>query len=503
VGPPTIVRGDGVPEELVYSSAPGRWVIVGAVMGSGIAAIDATVVGIALPTIGRSMHADLGTLQWVVTAYMLTLAAFLLLGGALGDRYGRARVFAIGVAWFALASAGCGLAPNAGWLIAARALQGVGAALLAPASLAILQASFRTEDRPRAIGAWSGLGGLATAAGPLVGGYLISVGSWRWVFFINLPVAAVVLWIVRRHVPESRDPEASGSIDVTGAALAVGWLTATTYALIEGPTRGWTSPLVIGCLVVGVAGFGAFLVVERVVPNPMLPLRLFRTRQFSAANAVTFVVYAALGGALFLLPVERQVVSGYTPLQAGLTLLPVTVIMLLFSARSGRLAARIGPRLQMSVGPIVVGVGLAMLSRMAPTGSYLTVVLPGILVFGSGLAITVAPLTSTAMGAAPPEHAGVASAVNNVVARTAGLLAVAVLPFLAGITGDDYLHPVALAAGFHTALLIAAAACVSGGVLAALTIRNPARTAPVVGSDCLHCALDSPPAKVPFVSADA
>jgi EmrB/QacA subfamily drug resistance transporter len=501
VGPPSIVRGDGVPEELVYSSAPGRWVIVGAVMGSGIAAIDATVVGIALPTIGRSMHADLGTLQWVVTAYMLTLAAFLLLGGALGDRLGRARVFGIGVAWFAVASAACGVAPNAEVLIAARALQGVGAALLAPASLAILQASFRAEDRPRAIGAWSGLGGLATAAGPLLGGYLISVGSWRWVFFINLPVAAVVLWIVRRHVPETRDPDASGRLDLAGAALAVGWLTAITYALIEGPTRGWTSPVVVACLVVGVAGFGVFLVVERVVPNPMLPLGLFRARQFSAANAVTFVVYAALGGALFLLPVERQVVSGYTPMQAGLTLLPVTVIMLLFSARSGRLAARIGPRLQMSLGPMVVGVGLAMLSRMAPSGSYVTVVLPGIVVFGAGLAITVAPLTSTAMGAAPPEHAGVASAVNNVVARTAGLLAVAILPFLAGITGDDYLHPVALAAGFHTALLIAAAACVGGGVLAALTIRNPSRSTPVVGSACLHCALDSPPAEVPFAPA--
>jgi EmrB/QacA subfamily drug resistance transporter len=488
-------------EELVYSSAPGRWVIGAAVMGSGIAAIDATVVGIALPTIGRSMHADLGTLQWVVTAYMLTLAAFLLLGGALGDRLGRARVFSIGVAWFALASAVCGLAPTAGLLIAARALQGVGAALLAPASLAILQASFRVEDRPRAIGAWSGLGGLATAAGPLVGGYLISVASWRWVFFINLPVAALVLWITRRHVPESRDPEATGHLDIIGAVLAVTWLTALTYSLIEGPTKGWTSPIVVGGLVLGVAGLVAFLLVERSVPEPMLPLQLFRTRQFSAANGVTFIVYAALGGALFLLPVERQIVSGYTPLEAGLTLMPVTVIMLLFSARSGRLAARIGPRLQMSVGPMVVGVGLAMLSRMSPSGSYATVVLPGIAVFGAGLAITVAPLTSTAMGAAPPQHAGVASAVNNVVARTAGLLAVAVLPFLAGITGDDYLHAPALAAGFHTAMLIAAAACVAGGVVAALTIRNPPRTSPVVGAECLHCALDATPAEVPFASA--
>ncbi len=462
-------------DQLEYSSAPGRWVIVAAVAGSGVAAIDSTVVGIALPDIGKSFHADLGTLQWVVTGYMLTLAAFLLLGGALGDRIGRARIFMVGVAWFAVASALCGLAPNAAVLVAARVLQGIGAALLAPASLAILQASFRADDRARAIGAWSGLGGLATAAGPLLGGYLISIGSWRWVFFINLPVAAVVIAITVRHVPETRDPEATGRLDVTGAALAVLWLTSITYALIEGPSRGWTSPVVAGCLVVGVGGLVSFLLVEHAAAHPMLPLTMFRERQFSAANAVTFTVYAALGGALFLLPVERQVVAGYTPLEAGLTLVPVTLIMLVFSARSGRLATRIGPRLQMSAGPMVVAAGLVMLSRMPAGGSYVADVLPAILVFGAGLAITVAPLTSTAMGAAPSEHAGVASAVNNVVARTAGLLAVAILPFLAGLTAHDFLDPVALAAGFHTALLIAAGTCLAGGLLAVLTIRNPAK----------------------------
>jgi EmrB/QacA subfamily drug resistance transporter len=495
-------------EELTYTSAPGRWVIVAMVMGSGIAAIDSTVVGIALPAIGHSFHAPLATLQWVVTGYMLTLAAFLLLGGALGDRFGRARVFSIGVAWFAVASALCGLAPSASWLIAARVLQGVGAALLAPASLAILQASFRAEDRPRAIGAWSGLGGLATAAGPLVGGYLISIGSWRWVFFINLPVAAVVLVITARHVPESRDPQASGRIDVSGAVLAVLWLTGATYALIEGPTKGWTSPVVVVGLVVAVAGLVVFLRTESVVRHPMLPLGLFRARQFSAANGVTFIIYGALGGALFLLPVERQVVSGYTPLEAGLTLLPVTVVMLAFSARSGRLAARIGPRLQMSVGPVVVALGLGLLSRMTPAGAYVTDVLPAVLIFGAGLAITVAPLTSTAMGAAPAEHAGVASAVNNVVARTAGLLAVSVLPFLAGITGDSYLNPTELAAGFRTAMLIAAALCAAGGLLAACTIRNPVRVAPdparPVERDvdaCSHCALDATPMAVASRSA--
>ena len=495
-------------DELDYRSAAGRWVIVAAVLGSGMAAVDSTVVGIALPSIGRDFGAPLATLQWVVTGYLLALATFLLLGGALGDRFGRARVFSVGVAWFAVASALCAVAPGAGWLVAARVAQGMGAALLTPASLAILQASFRAEDRPRAIGAWSGLGGLATAAGPLIGGYLISVGSWRWVFLINLPLAAAVLVITRRHVPETRDPRASGRIDLPGAVLAAVALTGATSALIEGPSQGWTSALVVAGLVAAVGGLTAFLVVEARARRPMLPLDLFRVRQFSAANGVTFVIYGALGGALFLLPVERQVVAGYTPLESGLTLLPVTVIMLVFSARSGRLSARIGPRLQMSVCPVVVGAGLVLLSSLTPGGSYATGVLPAMCVLGAGLAITVAPLTSTAMGAAPTERAGIASAVNNVVARTAGLLAVAVLPFLAGITGESYLDPTDLARGFRTAMLISAALCVAGGVLAVLTIRNPSPAAPVpdldelIGEDaCRHCALDATPLTVALTTA--
>jgi EmrB/QacA subfamily drug resistance transporter len=346
------------------------------VLGSGIAALDATVVGIALPTIGRDFHTGLGDLQWVVTAYTLTLAAFLLLGGTLGDRFGRKRIFSIGVAWFAITSMACGFAPNADFLITTRALQGIGAALLTPGSLAILQASFDPDDRAQAIGAWSGLGGLATAAGPLIGGYLIAVASWRWVFFINVPIAAVVLVLTARHVPESRDPTTTGALDTTGAALGVIWLTAVTYALIEGPTFGWSSPVISIMLGIAVVGLGAFLIVEARKRDPMLPLSLFSARQFSATNATTFVVYAALGGALFLLPIELQVVSGYSPLQSGLALLPVTAIMLVFSARSGRLATRLGPRLQMSVGPIVVGLGLALLIRATYGPSYVVYVLP-------------------------------------------------------------------------------------------------------------------------------
>jgi EmrB/QacA subfamily drug resistance transporter len=480
---------------LAYASGRGRWVIAATVLGSGMAAIDGTVIGIALPTIGRELHASFESLQWVVTGYTLTLAAFLLVGGSLGDRYGRRRVYCVGVVWFALASAACALAPGATALIVTRALQGVGAALLTPGSLAILQASFTEQDRPRAIGAWSGLGGVATAIGPLLGGYLISVASWRWIFVINLPIGVLVLALCVRHVPESKDPTATRPIDLPGAALAVASLSGLTYGLIEGPSRGWTNPAVLGLLVGGAAAGMAFVVVERRSPAPMLPLALFGRRQFSVTNAVTFAVYGGLGGALFLLPIQLQVGGGYTPVESGLALLPLTLVMLALSARSGRLAARIGPRLQMSVGPVVVGAGLALLARAADDPSYVTGVLPAVLVFGLGLATTVAPLTSTALSSVPDEHAGLASAVNNDVARLAGLIAVAVLPAVAGITGSGYLHPEELASGFQTAMYIAAACCVAGGLLAAIGIENPARRPPRASDriPCSHCALEATP----------
>jgi EmrB/QacA subfamily drug resistance transporter len=473
-------------------------VVAATVLGSGIAMLDSTVVGIALPSIGRDFHGGVGTLQWVVTGYALTLAAFLLLGGALGDRYGRRRVFSIGVAWFAVASALCGFAPTAGFLIAGRLVQGIGGALLAPGSLAILQTSFRSDDRARAIGAWSGLGGVAGAAGPLVGGYLLAVGSWRWVFFINLPVAAVVLVITARHVPESRDPTASGRVDTVGASLAAVFLASLTYGLIEAPTQGWSSPSVVTCFVVAALSAPAFVMVEHRRAHPMLPLGLFRSRQFTGANGVTFAVYGALGGALFLLPVELQIVKGYSPLEAGLSLLPLTLVMLTLSARSGALSARIGPRLQMTVGPLIVGAGLVLLVRATNPGGYWTQVFPAVLIFAIGLATTVAPLTATAMGAAPAEHSCVASAVNNVVARAAGLLAVAVLPLLAGLTGASALESATLAGGFRTAMLISGIFCAAGGVLAALTIRNPARRTPALVAAELreptwHCGVSGPP----------
>jgi EmrB/QacA subfamily drug resistance transporter len=503
---------------LAYASGPGRWVLLGTVLGSGIASIDATVVGIALPAIGRDFDTGLATLQWVVTAYTLTLAGLLLLAGALGDRYGRRLVFLIGVVWFAAASALCGFAPDAPTLIAARALQGVGAALLTPGSLAIIEASFRPADRGRAIGAWSGLSGVATAIGPFLGGWLVQAVSWRLIFFINLPVAAAVVAVTWRHVPESHDPQASGRVDLPGGALVTAGLIGVTYGLIEGPSRGWGSPAVLGALVAGALLLVAFAAWQRRAAHPMLPLELFSSRQFTATNLVTFVIYGALGGALFLLPIQLQQVSGYTALAAGTALLPVTLVMLTLSARSGALAARIGPRLQMSVGPVAVGLGLALFARIDAGGDYLTEVLPAVVVFGFGLAVTVAPLTATVLAAVPARHAGMASAVNNDVARAAGLIAVAVLPAIAGIAGSQYLHPAEFSAGFHRAVLVSAGLCVLGGALSAAAIRNarplpatpPAAVTPTPGAvtpagavtpspgvvapaSRVHCGLDAPP----------
>jgi EmrB/QacA subfamily drug resistance transporter len=469
---------------LSYGSATGRWVLTATILGSGIAAIDATVVGIALPAIGRSFRADLATLQWVVTSYTLALAGLLLIAGALGDRYGRRRVFLIGVIWFAVASVLCGAAPDAPTLIAARALQGIGAALLTPGSLAILQASFRPEDRSRAIGAWSGLGGVATAIGPFLGGWLVGAASWRLIFAINVPIAAVVVLLTWRHVPESRDTTATGPVDVPGGTLVTLGLIGVTYGLIEQ----LPAFLIAGALLLGV-----FVWWERRTAHPMLPLDLFASAQFSATNVVTFVIYGAIGGALFLLPIQLQQAAGYTPLQAGVSLLPITVIMLLLSARSGALATRIGPRLQMSAGPVIVGAGMALFVRVTSSGSYLTEVLPAVAVLGLGLATTVAPLTATALSSARASHAGMASAVNNDVARAAGLIAVAVLPAAAGITGTAYLDPAALSSGFHTAVLICAGLCLLAGAVAALTIRNPPLPAPA-RQPWVHCAVDAPPA---------
>ncbi len=475
--------------------------LLATVLGSGMAFLDGTVVNIALPSIGEDLDADLADLQWTVNAYALTLAGLILIGGSLGDHLGRRRVFVWGVVWFAIASLLCALAPTVEALIAARAIQGVGAALLTPGSLAILEAVFHPDDRGSAIGAWSGLAGVSTAIGPFAGGWLVEAASWRLIFLINLPLAAVVVWAARR-IPETVNPEVRGQkLDLAGAALTAFGLAGVTYALTEGDAAGWTDPTVVTLGVLGVASLGAFLMVEARGSHPMIPLDIFRNRLFSAANAMTFVVYAALSGALFLLPIQLQQVVGYSPLQAGSALIPLTVVVLLLSSTAGRVSQRIGPRLPMGLGPIVAASGLAMLSQVGPDASYVADILPGVLLFGLGLSITVAPLNVTVLGAAGEERAGIASAINNAVARVASLLAVAVIPLAAGISGDDYLVPEAFDVGYRTGMLICAGACAAGGVLALATIRRP--DAPPRAPAPAHCCVSGPPPAMPAQPSQA
>ncbi len=480
------------PQALRLDEPSGRWVVAAAVLGSGIAAVDATVVNIALPALGSDLHAGFSGLQWTINGYTLTLAALILLGGSLGDRYGRRRIFVLGTLWFAVASALCALAPNIETLVAARTLQGIGGALLTPGSLAIIAASFTEQDRAKAIGAWSGFGGVASAIGPFIGGYLVAGPGWRWVFLINLPLAAIVVAISQRHVPESWDPDAVPHLDLLGAALGALGLGGVTYALIAAG-GGWSAST-LSATVLGLAGLVGFVLNERRSPYPMLPPHIFANHQFTAANIVTFVVYAALGGVFFFLVVDLQVVAGFSPLVAGTALLPVTVIMLVLSARAGALAARIGPRLPMSVGPFFAACGLLLLLRVGPGGSYVADVLPAVTLFGLGLALIVAPLTTIVLAAAEARHAGIASGINNAVARAAGLLAVAVLPVLAGISGDDYYHPQTFAAGFRNAIIMCSALLALGGLLAAIAIRNPSQTRKMDLPDRRHyCAIDGPP----------
>ncbi len=472
------------------------WVLTATVLGSALTFIDATVVNIALPTIGGELDAGTSALTWVVNAYALTLAALVLLGGSVGDRFGRRRVFEVGIVVFAGASALCGLAPNVETLIAARAAQGVGGALLTPASLAILQASFARGDRGRAIGAWSGLTGVAAAIGPFLGGWIVEVASWRWVFLVNLPVALVVLLVARRHVPETRDPAArSRPLDVTGSALLVAGLGSVTFGLTALPSEDAAAPWAGGALVAGLLLLVVLALWERRAPSPLLPASAFASRLFVAVNGVTFVVYAALGAIFFSLVVALQVGAGFDPLAAGLSLLPVTVLMLLFSARSGALMERTGPRLPMTLGLLVAASGVGLMSRIDADSDYVLDVLLPSAVFGAGLTLLVTPLTATVLAALPDEQAGVASGVNNAVARTAGLLAVAAVPLVGGLGGDGLTDPVVVRDAFETIALTCAGVLVVGAALSALVLRVPARTTehePDVAHH--HCALTSPPA---------
>ncbi len=460
-----------------FGSATGRWVLLATVLGSGMAFLDGTVVNVALPAIADDLDAGLSGLQWTLDAYLVTLASLLLLGGSLGDQFGRRRVYLLGMAAFTAASLLCGVAPNIQLLIAARALQGVGAAMLVPGSLAIISSVFHPDDRARAIGAWSALAGATAAIGPFLGGWLIDGVSWRLIFVINLPIAAVAGFVTLVHVPETRPAtpaHAHAPPDIAGAVTVSVGLAALAYALIEG--AGGFGPAEAGAAAVGILALVAFVVVERGSPRPMLPLGIFRSRQFTGANLTTLAVYAALGGTLFLLVLELQLVLGYSALEAGASLLPVTMIMLLLSSRMGALAQRIGPRWPMTVGPLIVAGGLLLLARVGPGAGYLTDVLPAVAVFGLGLATTVAPLTAAVLAAVDDDHMGVASGVNNAVARVAGLLAVAVLPAAVGL--DLAAGPEALTDGVRRAMLAGAALAVVGGLVAYLTIRDGAAVAP-------------------------
>ncbi|MCP2260617.1 drug resistance transporter, EmrB/QacA subfamily [Streptoalloteichus tenebrarius] len=489
--------------EVRWGTGRARGVLAATTLGSGMAMLDSTIVNVALPALGRELGASVSGLQWVLDGYLLTLAALILVGGAMGDRYGRRRVFRIGVVWFGVASALCGVAPSTEVLVVARALQGVGGALLTPGSLAILQSVFARGERATAIGAWSGLSGVATAVGPLVGGLLVQAWSWRLAFLVNLPVAALTWWLTARFVPETRDAGAEGRPDVLAAALCALGLAGLTGALVEAPVRGAGDPVVIGAGVVGVLALVWFGARQARGDRPTVPPSLFADRVFLLANLATFLVYGALGAVMVLLVVQLQVSLGYSPTAAGLAGLPITLLMLVLSARSGRLAERVGPRWQLVVGPLVIAVGLLLLRRVVPGGGYVDAVLPGVLVFGVGLATVVAPVTATVLAAAPDRYAGVASGVNNAVARTGTLLAVAVLPTVAGLGGADYTDPAAMTEGWRTALLVCAGLCVVAGLVAsgvdnrvlasAAAKPEPAEHELAHPGECLCCGVEGPP----------
>ncbi len=410
--------------------AAGRWVLAASILGSSMAFIDGTVVSVALPVLQQDFGAAVSSAQWIVEAYALFLSSLVLVGGSLADRFGRRRIFAIGAAVFAAASLACGLAPDVRSIIAARAAQGVGAALLVPSSLAMLGAAFAAQERGRAVGTWSALTSIASAIGPALGGWLVQAISWRAVFLINLPIAAAVLWIALRRVPETRNPS-SGRLDVAGAVLVTLALGALVYGLIEAPAVGWSNPRAWGTAAAGIAGIGAFVAVELRARHPMVPLALFRNRTFTAANLLTLFLYAALAALFFFLPFVMIQARAYTPAAAGAAVLPLVIIVAALSRTAGAIADRVGPRLPLTVGPLIAAAGFLLFAVLPPDASYAASLLPALCVFGLGMAVTVAPLTATVLNAVDRDDQGAASGINNAVARVAALLAIAVFGIVA------------------------------------------------------------------------
>ncbi len=448
------------------------------ILGSSMAFIDGSVVNVALPAIQRDLAADTTGIQWVINAYLLLLGALVLIGGSAGDRYGRRRVFLLGIVLFTIASIGCGLAPGVGTLIAARAAQGVAAALLVPSSLAILGASFGPGERGRAIGAWAGFGALMAALGPVLGGWLVDTLSWRAIFFLNVPIAVAAVWLTLRAVPESRDSDA-GRLDWLGAVIVALGLGALTWALTDASTRGFDDAWVLAGLVGGAFLLVAFVVVETRVRAPMMPPALFRSRDFSGTNLLTLMLYFALSGALFVLPFELIRGHGYSATQAGAALLPLPIVMGVFSRAAGRLNDRIGPHWPLTLGPIIAGIGMAMLALPGQGTPYWQGFLPAMMVLSLGMTLAVAPLTTTVMSAVESHQAGVASGINNAVARVAGVIAVAVLGlvFFSGVDPSQSDGGGQGSTSFALAVYIAAGCAIVGGLVAFTTIR-PAATVP-------------------------
>ncbi len=501
--------------------------LVACILGSGIALLDGTIVNVALPTIQRELGGGLAAQQWVVNAYLLTLGSLILIGGSLGDLYGERRIFALGVGGFGAASLLCALAPSIGALIAARALQGVASALLTPSALAVIVATFSESERGPAIGSWTAWGGIAAVLGPLVGGELLRIGSWRLIFLVNVPLAIACVALILTVIPKSEHRRAGARrVDVSGALLCALGLAGPVFALIEQPRLGWGSPAVWLPLVAGLLLLAWFVAHERRTRDPMLPLGLFARRNFSAGNVETLAMYAGLAVLFFFLVLFLQQIGGYTPLQSGLATLPVTVVMFLLSKRFGALADRFGPRLFMGAGPLLAACGLLLFQRVGIHVHYVSEVLPGLLVFSLGLAMTVAPLTAAVLAGVERGQAGIASAVNNAVARVAGLLGTAAVgaavagSFVSGLEANlagrplgpraravavqarklplgrpdtsglppAQAHAIATAAddaslhSFHLGLAIAAALVAAGGVAGSLGVRNPRRV--VLAEEC-------------------
>ena len=461
-----------------------RLTLVAAILGSGVATIDGTIVNVALPAIERDLGGGLPAQQWVSNAYLLTLASLILIGGSLGDIYGERRVFALGVAAFGVFSVACALAPGIGFLIAARALQGAAGALLTPSSLAIIVYAFPPRERGAAIGSWTAWGAIAVIVGPLAGGWIVDQASWRWIFALNVPLVAVTLLLIFAAVPASTRV-VGRRVDVLGAALCAGGLAGLVFALVEQPRHGWGSPANYLPLVLGIAAFAAFLFYERWATEPMLKLDLFARRNFAVGNLETLAVYAGLSILFFFLVIFLQQVAGYSALRSGLTTVPVTATMFLLSRRFGALADRFGPRLFMGAGPLIAAGGILLMLRAGRHTSYLTDLLPSLLVFSLGLTMTVAPLTAAVLAGADESDAGIASAINNAIARMAGLVGVSVVGVVVAgtLASDTFAADADSVKAFHEAILVCAALVASGGVIGALGITNASRR-PVEARRC-------------------